>query len=188
MAPGCHIIRRSLCVNTLANFAGELDELAGQGSIRGSNAGSDKTSVEALTLSEAFTLPLVPPYSENLFIKFMKVFMKITKARDQLEPRECPLTTRTPKTYSGKSHMDCYHFCQQCKDYFKISGATRINCIPFATTFFRGAISLWWAQHKRRHKCATLIIWSKFKDFLRKDLGSSQAFIDSIWSKFRRDS
>ena len=31
-------------------------------------------------------------------------------------------------------------------------------------------------------------MWSKFKAFLQKDLGSSQAFINSIWSKFRRDS
>ena len=31
-------------------------------------------------------------------------------------------------------------------------------------------------------------MWSDFKTFLRKDLESSQAFIDSIWSKFRRDS
>ena len=31
-------------------------------------------------------------------------------------------------------------------------------------------------------------MWSEFKAFLRKDLGSSQAFIDSIGSKFRRDS
>ena len=58
----------------------------------------------------------------------------------------------------------------------------------FAASFLRGSISLRWAQHKRRHKSITLITWSKFKAFLQKDLESSQAFIDSIWSKFRRDS
>ena len=84
--------------------------------------------------------------------------------------------------------MDCYHFCQQCEDYFETSGATGMNRTPFAATFLRGAISLRWAQHKRRHKRATPITWSEFKAFLRKDLGSFQAFIDSIWSKFRRDS
>ena len=62
-----------------------------------------------------------------------------------------------------------------------------MNCTPFATTFFRGFISLRWAQHKRRLKRATPIMWSKFKTFLWKDLESSQAFIKSIWSKFRRD-
>ena len=84
--------------------------------------------------------------------------------------------------------MDCYHFCQQCENYFETSGATGMNRTPFAATFLRGAISLRWAQHKRRHERATPITWSEFKAFLRKDLGSSQAFIDSIWSKFRRDS
>ena len=63
-----------------------------------------------------------------------------------------------------------------------------MNCIPFAASFFRGSISIRWAQHKRRHKNATPITWSNFKTFLQKDLGSLQAFIDSIWSKFRRDS
>ena len=63
-----------------------------------------------------------------------------------------------------------------------------MNRTPFAATFLRSPISLRWAQHKRRHNCATPITWSEFKAFLRNDLGSSQAFIDSIWSKFRRDS
>lgn len=32
------------------------------------------------------------------------------------EPRERPLKARFPDLYYGKSHMDCYHFCQQCED------------------------------------------------------------------------
>ena len=84
--------------------------------------------------------------------------------------------------------MDCYHFCQQCKDYFETSGATKMNCILFAAIFLRDIISLRWAQHKRRHERATPITWLEFKAFLRKNLRNSQAFIDSIWSKFRRDS
>ena len=63
-----------------------------------------------------------------------------------------------------------------------------MNRTPFVASFLRGSISLRWAQHKRRHESATPITWPEFKAFLRKDLGSSQAFIDSIWSKFRRDS
>ena len=114
--------------------------------------------------------------------------METIQAREQLEPQKCPLKAKTPKTYSGKSPMNCYHFCQQYEDYFKTSGAIGINRTPFAATFLCGVISLRWAQHKHRHKCATPITWSEFKVFLQKDLGSSQAFIDSIWSKFRRDS
>ena len=84
--------------------------------------------------------------------------------------------------------MECYHFCQQCEDHFKTSGATGMNCIPFAASFLRGSISFRWAQHKRCHESATPITWSEFKAFPQKDLGSSQAFIDSIWSKFRTHS
>ena len=114
--------------------------------------------------------------------------MKTTQAQVLAEPQEQPLKARSLETYSGKSHMDCYHFCQQCENHFETSGATGMNCIPFAASFLRGTISLRWAQHKRRHQSATPITWSEFKTFLRKDLGNSQAFIDNIWSKFRRDS
>ena len=30
-------------------------------------------------------------------------------------------------------------------------------------------------------------MWLEFKAFFQKDLGYFQAFIDSIWNKFRRD-
>ena len=43
----------------------------------------------------------------------MEVFMEITQAwnQEQLELQEHLLKARTPETYSGKSHMDYYHFC-----------------------------------------------------------------------------
>ena len=182
MAPGSRTTRRSPCVNPPVDST-EQDELAdAQG--RRSNASSNEAPIPP----KAPTPPLVLPPSEDLFTKFMKVFMETTQAQDQLEPRGRLVKARTPETYSRKSHMDCYHFCQQCEDYFETSGATGMNRTPFAATFLRGAISLRWAQHKRRHERATPITWSEFKAFLQKDLGSSQAFIDSIWSKFRRDS
>ena len=120
----------------------------------------------------------------------MKVFMETTQAQAQAlaEPQERPLKARTSEIYSGKSHMDCYHFCQQCEDYFKTSGAIGMNRTPFTATFLRGTVSLRWAQYKRRYQSATPIMWPEFKNFLQKNLGDSQAFIDSIWSKFRRDS
>ena len=180
---------RSPCVNSPVNPAGELNELAGtQGPARKSNAGSDEALTKASIPPEALTLPLVPSPAEDLFTKFMKVFMETTQAQALAEPQECPLKARILETYWGKSHMKCYHFCQQCEDYFETSGTIETNRIPFAASFFRGSISLRWAKHKRHHKSATPITWSEFKAFLRKDLGSSQAFINSIWSKFRRDS
>ena len=77
MAPGSRA-RRSPRVNTLVDPAGELDELAGQGPARGSNVGSD----EAPTPPEASTPPPAPT-SEDLFTKFMKVFMETTQAQAQ---------------------------------------------------------------------------------------------------------
>ena len=143
MAPGFCTTRRSSCVNISVNPARELDELAGaQDPARRSNAGSHKAPTEAPTPLEASTPPLVPPTSEDLFTKFMKVFMETTQARDQLEPREHLLKARTRETYSGKSHMDYYHFYQQCEDYFKTSSATGMNHTPFAATFLCVAISL----------------------------------------------
>ena len=154
MAPRSRTTQRSPRVNPPADIPREQNKLAG------APGKSDANSNKAPTLPEASTLPFVPPTSKNLFTKFMKVFMETTQAQAQAlaEPRERPLKARTPETYSGKSHMDCYHFCQQCEDYFETSGATGMNRTPFAATFLRGAISLRWAHHKRRHKRATPIM------------------------------
>ena len=156
MAPGSRA-RRSPRVNPPADPTGEQDELAGQGPVRGFNAGSDEAPTKAPTPPEAPTPPFVPPSTEDLFTKFMKVFMETTQAQAQAEPQERPLKARSPETYSGKSHMDCYHFCQQCEDHFETSGATGMNRTPFAASFLRGTISLRWAQHKRRHQGTTPI-------------------------------
>ena len=182
--------RWSPCVNPPTDRTGEQDELVGQSPVRGFNARSNKAPTKALTPPKAPTLPLVPPSIKDLFTKFMKVFIEMMQAQAQVlaEPREQPLKARSPETYFGKSYMDYYHFCQQCEDHFKTKGATGINRTLFAASFFCGTISLRWAQHKRRHQSATPITWLEFKTFLRKDLGNSQAFIDNIWSKFRRDS
>ena len=178
MALGSCITWRKPCVNTLTSIPREQDELV---SAR-SDAGSDKTP----TPSKASTPLLVPLLAKDLFTKFMKVFIEMTQA--QVEPRKHSLKAKTPETYWGKSHIKWYHFCQQCEDYFKTSSTNVMNHILFATSFLRGFISIRWAQYKRRHKNAPRIMWSEFKVFFQKDLESSQAFIDSIWSKFRRDS
>ena len=111
MAPGS-CAQRSPCINPLADLTGEQDELAGQGPVRGFNAGSDEAPTEAPTPLEAPIPPLVPSSTKDLFIKFMKVFMETTQAQAQAGPQERSFKARSPKTYFGKSHMDCYHFCQ----------------------------------------------------------------------------
>ena len=104
---------RSPCVNTLIDLAKNLDELANaQGQAKKSNAGSNEASTKAPTPLEALIPLLVPFTFENLFTKFMKMFMETTQARDQeqLKLQERSLKVRTPKTCFGKSHMDCYYF------------------------------------------------------------------------------
>ena len=89
MAPGSRVWR-SPRVNPSADPTGEQDKLAGQGPIRGFNAGSDEAPTKAPTPPEAPIPPLVPPSIEDLFIKFMKVFMETTQAQVQVlaEPQE----------------------------------------------------------------------------------------------------
>ena len=83
--------------------------------------------------------------------------------------------------------MECYHFCQQCKNHFDTAGATGSNRTPFAASFLRGRISFRWHQHKRRGQVGPLP-WIDFKAFLWKNLGDSQAFVDTTWSRVKRDS
>ena len=127
----------------------EQDELA---SPQGPAGRSDAGSNEAPTLLEASTSPFVPP-TKDFFTKLIKAFVELTQAWDleQAKPRKQPFKVKSLETYSRKSYIDFYHFCQQCEDHFETSGTTGMNHIPFAASFFCGIISLKWAQHKRRH-------------------------------------
>ena len=80
-------------------------------------------------------------------------------------PREGQLKARFPDLYYGKSHIECYHFCQQCKDHFDTAGATGSNRILFAASFLRGRINFHWHQHKCRGQVGPLP-WIDFKAFL----------------------
>ena len=55
-------------------------------------------------------------------------------------PREQPLKARFSNLYYENSHLDCYRFCQQCKDHFKTAGANGPNQVPFAASFLRRAM------------------------------------------------
>ena len=136
MAPGSCTTRRSPRVNPPANIPEEQNELAG------APGRSDVGSNKAPTPPEASTPTLVPSPTEDLFTKFMKVFMETIQAQVLAEPRERPLKAKTPETYWSKSHMECYHFCQQYEDHFEISGTTGMNYTPFVASFLRSSISL----------------------------------------------
>ena len=109
MAPG-FCARRSPRNNLLANPTRKQDEIASpQSPVRRLDTGSNEAPIPP----EAPTLPLVPP-TKDLFTKLMKAFVESTQAQDreQAKPRKQPFKARSPETYSGKSYMDCYHFCQ----------------------------------------------------------------------------
>ena len=86
--------------------------------------------------------------------------------------------------------MECYNFCQQCKNHFATAGAKGPNRIPFAASFLRDRINFRWQQYKRKHEAESTvpITWEEFKTFLRRSLGDSRAFVDSYWAKIKRDS
>ena len=48
---------------------------------------------------------------------------------------ERPLKARVLDVYRDKSHMKCYNFCSQFKDYFATTGATSQNRVLFTTIF-----------------------------------------------------
>ena len=122
------------------------------------------------------------PSNDELFKQFMKAYLESNQGPSQ-PPEECkrPLKAKVPDVYYGKSHMDYYHFCQQCEDHFETSRATGTNRTPFAASFLRGNISVQWTQFKRcQGEEVAPITWTKFKAFLRKNLGVSKSFVDSI--------
>ena len=132
---------RSLYINYLANPT-EHNKLIGQGLARKSNIGSNKALFKAPTPSEAPTPSLIPLSTKNFFTRFIKMFMEMTQAQALAEPQKCSLKAKTPDTYFGISHINCYYFCQQCENYFEISGNTEMNHTPFTATFFRSIINL----------------------------------------------
>ena len=119
----------------------------------------------------------------------MKAYLESNQGPSQPpEERKRLLKAKVPDVYYGKLHIDCYHFCEECEDYFETSRATGTNQTPFAVSFFCENIGIWWTQFKRRRggKVAP-ITWTKFKAFLWKNLGESKSFVNSIWKKLKMD-
>ncbi len=129
--------------------------------------------------------PDVARYTQKDMDHLLQTFLQASKGRSGDKVK-----VKTPDVYCGRSHMECYNFCQQCKDHFATCRATGPNRIPFAVSFLRDQINFHWQQHKRKleAKSSVPISWNKFKAFLRKFLGDSRVFVDSYWTKIRRDS
>ena len=189
-------LHRSLCRNPPPIDPVE-DELARDpGSVGDPNSGSTSPAPSCNPTPGPDLVPalvsaptLAPVASKELFQKFMKAYLKTNQGVLGLK-RKQNLKAKVSEVYYGKSRMDCYHFCQQYEDYFETVGATGFNRTPFAASFLRGNISVRWVQFKRRNRGEELtpITWTKFKAFLRKNLGESKSFLDSIWRKLKTDS
>ncbi len=141
-------------------------------------------------------LPQAPPlqvphqpgannYSQQDLDRIIQTFLHVSKggSRDKLKAKSLDV-------YCGRSHIECYNFCQQCEDHFVTCGATGPYRIPFAASFLRKRIKFRWQQYKRKldAESSIPISWDKFKAFVRKALGDFRAFVDSYWTKIRWDS
>lgn len=129
----------------------------------------------------------IAKHTEEDLQSISKICMEAKSSQEG--PRQRPLKVRPPDFYCGKLHMECYHFYQQCEDHFDTAGATGLNQTSFAAFFFRDRVSFCWHQHKRLAQDGVASLsWVDCKAFLRKNLGDSEAFVDTIWSSVKRDS
>ena len=103
---------------------------------------------------------------------------------------EKPLKARSHYVYCSKSDMECYNFCQQYEDHFATAGGKGPNNILFAAFFLRDCINFRWQQYIWKHEAESTvpITWKEFKTFLCQSLRDSRSFVNSYWSKIKRDS
>ena len=118
--------------------------------------------------------------SKTDLIRILKIFSE-TKSQEPKVEVSCEqfLKAKIPNIYFGKLYINCYHFCQQCKDYFETTGTTKSNCILFAVLFLHRKINFWWHQHWKQFS-GVFTFWEEFKVFLKKNLGDSRSFVDTI--------
>ena len=89
-------------------------------------------------------LILALQYSKVDLMRILKIFLETISQELKVEvPCKRPLKAKVPDVYFEKSHMDCYHLCQQCEDYFEIASTTESNRTPFATLFLCENINFW---------------------------------------------
>lgn len=72
--------------------------------------------------------------------------------------RESLYKVMAPDIYYDKLHIECYNFCQQCKDHFAITGAIGHNRVFFATTFLENRTLNHWQQYRRKINGITLVL------------------------------
>ena len=127
------------------------------GPIRGPHSGSTSLAlscnptpgpnlVPTLIPAPVLTPTPAPVITDELFIKF--IIETNQGLRQPPAEREQTLKAKVLEVYYSKLNMDCYYYCQQCKDYFKTAGATRFNLTLFEAFFLHRNISVHWVQFK----------------------------------------
>ena len=85
------------------------------------------------------------PSSNKLFKQFIKAYLESNQGLKQPPAeREQSFKAKVVDIYYRKLHIDCYHFCQQCKDHFETAEATGANWTLFAASFLCENISVRW--------------------------------------------
>ena len=120
-----------------------------QQALAGSNQPEEVPVETTPTLSTASTpsqvlasAPAHALYTKEDLQRITKLYMgSFLQENCQEGPRQIQLKVQFPDLYYGKSHIECYYFCQECKDHFDTAGATGSNHTPFATFFLYGRIS-----------------------------------------------
>ena len=131
----------------------------------------------------------VAKYIEENLQRILRTVLE-AQAPPSDRPRKKPLKAKLLDMNCGKFYIECYNFCQQCKDHFATAGAKGPNRIFFAAFFLRDRVNFRWQQYKWKHKAesSVFIIWEEFKTFFCQSLGDFRAFVDSYWAKIKRNS
>ena len=187
------------------------NELAGPAPTEGNDTYILATVVSHAPTSTPASAPALllalTPVDANATVRYSKaelqpIFKTILEVRSPIlalapqilvfskSPYKRPLKARFPELYYGKTHMECYNFCQQCKDYFATTGAKRPHRVLFITTLLRDQALFRLQQYKQKIDGETTnpITWKELKVFFCQSLGKSPAFVNSIWRTIKRDS
>ncbi len=101
--------------------------------------------------------PVPAPTSNNdLFQEFMRTCIERARAQALAVPAtpapdvkvrdntDRSLKPQSPDLYYGNLHIECYYFCQQCKDHFEVAGSLGHKRVPFAAAFLKDRILNRW--------------------------------------------
>ena len=96
-----------------------------------------------LALLLAFTANSTARYWEKDFQQIFKTVLEAKAFAPAPQPlvffeKTCKkfLKVKFSDLYCNKTYIECYNFCQQCKDYFATAGAKKYSYITFTATFF----------------------------------------------------